>query len=180
MKTADQIQWLKVTQGHQKAFTTLFDAWWEPLFQYAYKTTASTVVAEELVQEMFIHIWCKREQLPEVQSVQAYLFTALKNRILNYFATRKMTVVAIEAAAELQGTTTASSIIDKKEAEQQLHAIAAGLPDKMKHVYELHFIHGVSITEIANATGNSSQTIRNQLNTARKKAIVNLILSLLP
>lgn len=180
MKTTDQILWLKVMQGNRKAFTALFDTWWEPLFQYGYKTTGSTVAAEEMVQELFIHIWCKREQLPEVQSVRAYLFTALKNRVLNYFNARKMTVVEIEAAVSLHGTASASVIVDRKETEQQLHEAAAVLPDKMKQVYEMHFIHGISVAEIAQATGNSAQTIRNQLNIARKKTIVNLILSVLP
>lgn len=180
MKTADQIQWLKVVQGNQKAFTALFDEWWEPLFQYACKTTGSTVTAEEIVQELFIHIWLKRAQLPEVESVQSYLFTALKNRILNFFTARKMTVVEIEAAVALRGAASASALLESRETEQQLHAMANRLPDKMKQVYEWHFIHGISVAEIAEATGNSAQTIRNQLNTARKKAIVNLILSLLP
>lgn len=138
------------------------------------------MTAEELVQDLFIYIWSKQQQLPEVQSVRAYLFTALKNRILNYFASRKMTVVEIEAAVQLQASSSATAIIDSKETEQQLHAMAHHLPDKMRQVYEMHFIHGISVNEIAHATGNSAQTVRNQLNTARKKAIVNLILSILP
>jgi RNA polymerase sigma-70 factor (ECF subfamily) len=42
----------------------------------------------------------------------------------------------------------------------------------MRQVYELHQFDGLSVPEIASATGNSEQTVRNQLNTAIKKLSV--------
>jgi RNA polymerase sigma-70 factor, ECF subfamily len=169
---ADKQLLQKIACSDQQSFQVLFDTWWEPLFQYAFKVLQNRQDAEEVVQDFFIHFWNKRNGLPEVQSLSAYLFTALKNRILNHLAKKKYTLTSIDVLHNDQSEFSAAQKLEQKETESTLRSLVNALPSKMKQVYEMHQFSGLSVTEIASATGNSEQTVRNQLSTAVKKLSV--------
>ncbi|MEX6691089.1 sigma-70 family RNA polymerase sigma factor [Danxiaibacter flavus] len=166
--------WEKIKQGDQRSFTELFDGYWEDLFQYAYRTLKNREDAQEVVQELFVYLWNKRENLPEVQAVSAYLFVALKNRLLNHFAKKKMSLTVINEAEQIAAANSAADILHTKDAEKVLRSKVAQLPEKMQQVYSMYHFEELNIDEIANYTGNSPQTIRNQLNVASKKMKASL------
>lgn len=166
---AEKLLLQKITCNDQQSFQVLFETWWEPLFQYAFKVLQNRQDAEEVVQELFIHFWNKRTELPELQSLAAYLFTALKNRILNHLAKKKYPVTSLDVLHNDESEFSAITKLEQKETESSLRSLANTLPRRMKQVYEMHQFAGLTVTEIASATGNSEQTVRNQLNTAVKK-----------
>jgi hypothetical protein len=67
----------RVRRGDVAAFEELFHAMHAPLCEVADSFVQSQAIAEEIVQDLFFAIWTKREQLKRVDSLQAYLFTAL-------------------------------------------------------------------------------------------------------
>lgn len=166
--------WEKVKQGDQRSFAELFDGYWEDLFQYAYRILKSREDAQEVVQELFVHLWTKRENLPEVQAVSPYLFVALKNRLLNHFGKKKVSLTVINEAEQIAAASSAADILHIKDAEKVLRSKVAELPEKMQQVYSMYHFEELNIDEIANCTGNSPQTIRNQLNVASKKMKASL------
>ena len=166
---AEKLLLQKIACNDQHSFQVLFDTWWEPLFQYAFKVLQNRQDAEEVVQEFFIHFWNKRQELPELQSLSAYLFTALKNRLLNHLAKKKYPVTSLDELYNNESEFSAATQLERKDTESTLRSLVSTLPRKMKQVYELHQFAGLSVTEIAQTTGNSEQTVRNQLNTAVKK-----------
>ncbi len=172
VRIPDEIElWQKLTEGDAAGFRDLFNLFWEPLFQYAYKILKSRQDAEEQVQELFIHIWQKKDSLPQVASVAAYLTTALKNRLLNQLSRKPLVTIPVEQIARngdiLQ--TYQSSSSENNSDNRLLHSLSMHLPEKMRYVYIRHQLEGCSIREIACDTGNSEQTIRNQLANAIKK-----------
>lgn len=181
--SSETVLWKRFLAGDQRAFSELFDRYWEPFFQYGYSILQNREDTEELVQEFFIHLWNKREDLPELQSVPSYLFTALKHRLLNQLAKKKYRVTSLEWVKENESHFSATEHLEKKNTERAILSLAKSLPEKMQQAYMLHQFRGLSIAEIALTTGNSEQTIRNQINSAVKKLSVayrNNILSLLP
>jgi len=172
VRNTDTLLLRKIACNDQQSFQILFDSWWEPLFQYAFKVLQNKQDAEEVVQEFFIHFWNKRSELPELQSLSAYLFTALKNRVLNHLAKKKYPVTSLDALNNDESEFSPIKNIEQKEKESSLRSLVNALPNKMRQVYELHQFDGLSVAEIASATGNSEQTVRNQLNTAIKKLSV--------
>lgn len=174
MYSDEQIIWSQVCDADAKAYNALYEKYWEELFQYAYRIVGNRQDAEELVQDLFVHIWNKRSILPPVQSVKAYLFTAMKHRVLNGLAKRKITILDIDTIAE---TGTADSPLEQLEYKESALVLATrihALPGKMKEVFWLHRINNLSVTEIAEQTNTSPQTIRNQLNSAYKKLRISL------
>jgi RNA polymerase sigma-70 factor (ECF subfamily) len=180
VRNTDTFLLRKIACNDQQSFQVLFDHWWEPLFQYAFKVLQNKQDAEEVVQEFFIHFWNKRNELPELKSLSAYLFTALKNRILNHLAKKKYPVTSLDALYNDESEFSAIKNIEQKEKESTLRTLVNTLPNRMRQVYELHQFDGLSVTEIASATGNSEQTVRNQLNSAIKKLSVAWKAELLP
>ena len=166
---ADKLLLQKIARNDQQAFQDLFDTWWEPLFQYAFKVLQNRHDAEEVVQDFFIYFWNKRHELPEIQSLAAYLFTALKNRLLNHLAKKKYPVTSLDVLHNNESDVSPAAAYERKDTELALRSLVSTLPRKMKQVYELHQFAGLSVNEIARETGNSEQTVRNQLNTAVKK-----------
>src|SRR5690349_5387128 len=72
----------RVRRGDLAAFEELFRAMHAPLCEIADSYVQSQAIAEEIVQDLFFAIWMKRDQLQNVESLQAYLFTAARNRSL--------------------------------------------------------------------------------------------------
>ena len=174
MYSDEQIIWNQVCNADAKAYNALYEKYWEELFQYAYKIVGNRQDAEELVQDLFVHIWNKRITLPPVQSVKAYLFTAMKHRVLNRLSKRKITILDIDTVEETYNEDSPLEQLEYKESERALATRIHALPGKMKEVFTMHRINNLSITEIAEQTNTSPQTIRNQLNSAYKKLRLSL------
>jgi RNA polymerase sigma factor (sigma-70 family) len=76
----DKALLLLVAEGDEQAFRRLFDLYEEKIFSLALKITKSEVIAEELLQDVFLSIWLKREQLKEIEDFPSYLFIVARNK----------------------------------------------------------------------------------------------------
>jgi len=72
---------LKIAEGDESAFRKLFEHYWDNIYSVALAFTKSPVIAEEMVQDVFVKIWTKRQYLPEVQKFSDYLFIIARNHI---------------------------------------------------------------------------------------------------
>src|SRR5258708_38697231 len=118
-----------------------------------------------------------------MQIVTFYLYNCPKNRVLNQLAKKKYRVASLDSVKENESHLSDTENLEKKNTEKAIRSLAKLLPEKMQQAYMLHQFRGLSITEIALETGNSEQTIRNQINPAVKKLSVvyrDRMLSLLP
>src|SRR5258708_8637820 len=147
--TPEELLWKNVLSGDHRSFSELFDRYWEPFFQYAYKILQNREDTEELVQEFFIHLWNKREELPELQSVPSYLFTALKNRLLNQLAKKKYRAASLDSVKENENHLSATENLDTQTTEKANRSLAKLLPENMQQPDMLHQFPVLCITEIA-------------------------------
>lgn len=169
MNKNEDILWQRIRHANVDAFNTFFELYWERMFQYAFKITGSKEDAEELVQDHFVNLWNKKEQLPEVSCVEAYMLGAMRNRILNHLAKRKIKLATLEDAVDNCSLFSASEKVETLESEKMLALCMRSLPQKMQEVFYMHRVNELSVAEIAAQTNTSQQTVRNQLNTACKK-----------
>ena len=136
VQIADQLLMKKISRNDHQAFQVLFDHYWESLFQYAFKVLQNKQDAEEVVQDFFIHLWNKRTELPELQSVAAYLFTGLKNRLLNHLAKKKYQLTGLEMVQQDESEFSAVRKLEQKDTESLLRSLVNTLPRKMKQVWQ--------------------------------------------
>jgi len=70
-------------QGDESAFTQLFYAYHNKLGSFVYQLTGSAEIAEEIIQDVFMKVWIKRELLLSVENFGSYIWTISKNHTLN-------------------------------------------------------------------------------------------------
>ncbi len=75
--------------GEEGAFTEIYNRYWQILFNVAANKSNSLAEAEELVQDIFLDIWKRRETIDITSNLRAYLAVALKYRVINLLARRQ-------------------------------------------------------------------------------------------
>lgn len=73
----------QVSEGNERAFKQLFEVFHQELGSYIFRLVKSLPLAEEVVQDVFIKIWTKRDQLIHVENFRSYLFTMSRNHAYN-------------------------------------------------------------------------------------------------
>ena len=74
----------KIKSGDRRAYESLFLEQYKAMVWYAKKYVMETEVARDIVQDVFIYIWEKRQKLHIDKSISSYLFRAVKNAAINY------------------------------------------------------------------------------------------------
>lgn len=80
--------WERMLTGDHVAFEKVYHTAFPKLYRYGCRITSEDMV-EEIIQELFIHIWNKRNSLSKVSSPLSYLFCAFRNRLLNHISSKK-------------------------------------------------------------------------------------------
>jgi RNA polymerase sigma-70 factor (ECF subfamily) len=92
---------LRFKEGDPIAFAHFFERYWEDLYTVAFRHLREEDQAKDLVQEVFIHIWEKRSLVStEYSDIKFYFHKALKNKILNYYASERVRKQVLEKSME--------------------------------------------------------------------------------
>jgi len=169
--TPDTELWQLVRKGSLPAYGEIYERYWETLYERAYWRLYDKSAAKDIVQEVFIACWQKREEIQITESVVAYLRVAVRFKILNYLkseqAREKYRLLAGRELPEITHATEESIAGADLQASYQREL--QRLPEKMRQLFIDSRDHGLSIREIAEKHDLSEQTVKNQLSTALKK-----------
>jgi len=154
----------RLTKGDETAFTEIYNLYWDKLFMVATHKLHNASEAEELVQDIFLDIWHRREEL-QINSLNAYLATAVKYRVINLLAKRSRQLRYEQHA----GQTTAEADLSTEhwlsfdDLRDKLGKLVADLPEKCRIVFQLSRDKGFSQKEIANELGIAEKTVEAHL-----------------
>ena len=70
-------------EGNQLAFSIVYKTYAAQTFSLAFKYLLNKELAEDAVQNLFLKLWLKKEEIDETKPINRYLFTMLKNDLLN-------------------------------------------------------------------------------------------------
>jgi len=157
--------------GDPKAFAYFFDLYWEELYTVAYRHVQDEALSKDVVQEMFIHIWERRDLInSDYQTLRPYLFKALKNKILNYYATEKVRKQVLDQVLQRMEVFTNlndSNLARYVQLEEIVDNSVSKLPKLVKAVYLMRN-DDCSIKQIAQALNIAEQTVKNYLSDAKR------------
>ena len=159
----------KLSAGCHDSFTSLFHLYGKKLYNFSYKYTQSHAESEEIVQEVFLKIWNKKETINPKLSFNAFLITVAKNHIFNRIkkeASRRQYRNQIQPS-ELVTNETESKVIFS-DLEQLAKNKIEDLPPKRKQIFLLRRDSGLTVKEIAERLGIAESTVENQMNKAIK------------
>lgn len=158
---------VRLRGGDDAAYEAIFRQWYAPLVATATVLLRDREPAEEVVQDVLLELWRRRESLTFETSLRAYLFQASRNRALNYLRRQRVEVRGESTiAAGMPSPEPADSEAREGELNVAIQSAIAGLPDRCREVFELSRIRGLKYSEIATELGISVKTVEAQMGKA--------------
>lgn len=154
--------------GNSAAFKELYDKYWEELLDMAYKRLGSIEIAEEVIQDIFVSLFMRREKLDITSSLEGYLKNALKYKIFDVFrsmATHNKYISAV-LHQPLPYYPTPESSLEAKELSHEIAMVTDSLPFKCREVFLLSRIEQMSNKSIAQKLGISVSTVEKHIGKA--------------
>lgn len=150
--------------GSEDAFTRLFDNYRGTVYGVALKFLKSPVLAEEIVQDVFLKLWLKRGEMVAVKQLDAYLFVMARNFIFD-----RIKKMSYETTAQTSLTKPEPSVDDTEhlvrqhQCEQLLQQAIELLPAQQKQVYYYAKVNGLSHEMIAEKMQLSKHTVKKHM-----------------
>lgn len=158
---------LSLREGDSGAFTEIYHRYWKQLLAIAYLHCKDKIMAEEIVQEVFISLWNRRNEL-YIDNVNAYLATAVRLSVFKQYARQKRRDEIKEQIAAAGTTTSDEEQIYTRFLQQQINGVVEVLPEKCRLVFKLSRDEGLSIPEVARSMGIAEKTAEAHLTKALK------------
>lgn len=116
------------------------------------------------MHEVFISVWEKFDSLPPDTQYRSYLFTAVRNRCLNYLRDKKK-LLSLEKVGDADLSEVNTSL-EAAELEQAIAQAINSLPEKCRQIFEMNRGEGLKYAEIAEKLGLSVKTVEAQMSKA--------------
>jgi RNA polymerase sigma factor (sigma-70 family) len=120
------------------------------LFRFAFRLLGSSADAQDIVQEVLIKIWNGREQLGEIQNIEAWSMRITKNLSLDRLRQQsRRPTDSLEKVLHIHNETLSPyEKTEISESMKRIDEVMAALPDKQRQVMHLRDIEGYSYSEI--------------------------------
>ncbi|NOR74312.1 MAG: sigma-70 family RNA polymerase sigma factor [Draconibacterium sp.] len=126
--------------------------------------------AKDVVQDVFLKLWQKRDDLAEIENIEAFAMRMTRNRCLDVIRANKIVPIDAETDRKLKAETVdVHSKVELNESANQIKMLINKLPDLQRTVMHLRDIEQLTYEEIAEATHIKVNAIRVNLSRARKK-----------
>ena len=152
------------------AFEEIFRSYFTPLCSFAQKFVQDIDEAKDIVHNVFVNLWNRRDEVDMETSLKSYLFQGVHNRSLNYIRDTKKLVQfdAPQNEAELGLYLDAKDHLESSEAERRINQALDNLPDKCKEIFLMNRFDGLKYQEIAEKLNISVKTVETQMSRALK------------
>ncbi len=158
--------------GNCQAFEALYNYFSRDLFRYGYRISDDPELVQDSIQDLFLHIWKKRETLNDVNAPRFYLYRSLRNKLIRASESNRL-VLSAEGDWKEQWFASEkdseSSWIEEESGriqQQLLHKALRKLPARQQEVIQLRYYHDFSAEEIGRLMEINQQSVRNLLNRA--------------
>lgn len=145
------------------------------LYRFAKRLLKNTEEAEDVVQEVFIKLWNKRNNLEDYKSIEAFAMIVTKNLCLDKLKSKKNKTVELNSNFTIKNDSTPYSKMVLSDTIDKVNKIIDKLPEQQKIIIQLRDIEGYDFDEIAEIMKLNLNTIRVNLSRARKKVRDTLV-----
>ena len=156
-----------LAQDSEYAFAILFDRYKKRVYNSALVFLKNAGAAEEIVQEVFLRLWQKRKELPDIGYLNSFIKTMAYNLMVDQF--RRANLEKDYKQSLPPGDPMIEDTDHKVrdyESVRLLQSAIDALPVRQKQVYELARIKGFSQEEIASQLSISKNTVKVHMSAA--------------
>ena len=155
-----------IADGSKEAFKLFYRRYWEEMFVTATNALRNKQDAADVVQDIFLSIWNRRNELAITGSVAAYLHSSVRYKCIHYIEkniTRRDYLVHLADVAVSFYHPDAEINLQLKELEQAIKSSIAKMPPKMQKVYKLSRQEHLSYKEISTSMSISVETVKKHI-----------------
>ncbi|RZS68957.1 RNA polymerase sigma-70 factor (ECF subfamily) [Pseudobacter ginsenosidimutans] len=153
-----------IAAGDEAAFRELHDLYWNEVYSLAIAFTKSPQVAEDMVQEVFIRLWMKRDALGHVENFNAFFRIMVRNQLISALRKNKKQEKDLQAFINTANPVELHSIAPEvKEAISLVSKTISKLPDRQQQIFRMSREEGLSHDDIAARLNLSKKTVSNTI-----------------
>ncbi|OUP09946.1 RNA polymerase subunit sigma-70 [Mediterranea sp. An20] len=141
----------------------------QPMLHLARKLTGEADDAEDVVQDVLLKLWNRREELEQCHNLRAFVFTMVRNASIDFLRTRHTDTTSLLDALNATDEQSPDRYLEAKDEMRLMHAIIHSLPPLQQTILRMKDIEEYETEEIAQITGCSPEAIRSNLSRARKR-----------
>ncbi|MDR1356050.1 MAG: RNA polymerase sigma-70 factor [Tannerellaceae bacterium] len=171
-------------KAHKEDFIKAYSVYYPKLVRFSQTYVLSLQDAENIVQDVFLHLWENWNRIDSLINMNAFLFMAVKNRCIDYLRKQTQLKQKEQSLSELQEKelqlnlyslqTLDESNLTKGEIETIVANAINALPERCREIFILSRLEGLKHKEIAARLNISTNTVEGQMNIALRKLKVIL------
>jgi len=133
----------------------------DKLYRYALRILGNPMAAEDVVQEVFIKIWKKREEVQEIENKEAWCMTVTRNLALDKLRKKKYHHESVEEHYSLKDSAMdPAELIQSNDIMKRIRQAIDRLPNDQRQVVHLRDVEGYKYKEIADITGLTIEKVQ--------------------
>ena len=155
----------------EKEIEILFRTYFAPLCQFSRKYTNDLDSAKEIVHDVFVTLWEKRNEINPDKQIKSYLFTSVYNRSLNYIRDNKKfdkNIEISELTKTIDESNSVEDMMDSAVLNARIQQALQKLPEKCREIFILSRFKELKYAEIAKKLIISVKTVEAQMTKALK------------
>lgn len=163
-----------VAEGNEPAFEKIYSYYYKKLISFSKNYTKSKELAEEIVEDVFVKLWCNRENVGQIENLNIYLYTAIKHQSLNALSkeSRRVVTELLEISEyDIHSSENYSphDLLVTSELMQSVQSAIDSLPPRCKLIFQLVREDQLKYKEISKILNISVSTIDSQVAIAVKR-----------
>jgi len=168
-KFTDQELAALLKEGDQVAYTEIFQRYKALLYKHAFRLLNEEHEVNDLIQDLFLSLWQKRDTIVFKTSLSSYLYSSVRNRIFDLITHKKVVARYIDSIRDFieQGNYITDEQVRARELAVIIEKEITALPPKMREVFKLSR-EELSYKEIAQVLNISDKTVKKQVHNAVK------------
>lgn len=158
------------------AYTEIYNRYKRLLYTHAYQRLRNEQEVDDIIHDLFAVLWAKRNSIEFKANLAGYLYTSVRNRILDYISHKQVESAYISSFQKFldEPVSFADYLLRENQLKELVDKEIALLPEKMREIFQFSRKDGYSHREIAEMLGVSEKTVKNQVNNALKILRVKL------
>ena len=182
----DNNLWQGLKQGDKEMFLALYKKYYHTLLFIGVKEMKDAHLVKDIIQQLFLYLWEKRETIQDARDVKSYLITSFLRKLTADWKKNKesgLLKVVWSSYPEDPQPNPEEKLIRKDEQSHLVKVLMDRineLPNRQKELITLKFYEGLTYEEIVQRTGLSHRTVYNKIHEGLKKLKVDIVKSRYP
>jgi RNA polymerase sigma-70 factor (family 1) len=161
-------------QNNISVFNAIYLQYSKPLYVYLLHKLKDPELCNDVLQDIFVTVWEKRDELKIDTSIKSYLYQAARFKIVDiYRRDIKYQKYLSELAGYIVEPSTITDRIDNRKKLEEVETAVNNLPEKMREIFIMSRYGHQTTRDIASKTNLSPQTVKNQISKALRILRIN-------